>query len=1180
MRTNAQAIRNKFAVIFLAMAPLVPALAQDSIPPAGAAQIQALVQEKLNRTPAQRKMDSQIIYNAKLAAGQRIAPGLPDSFRPAALERSTEGLIHVDIDADVNNALLQAIRALRGRVESAFPQYKSVRAWIPLPAAETLAGRDDVHFVKPAAQGRTNPIALPSQRLVNIRAQLARALPAVEAGTNGGAIPNLGSSSGPGPDTNGVKAHGADLVHAAGIFGAGLKIGVLSDGVTSLANEQAANRLPAVTVIAGQSGDGPGPCPSTPMVTPPTCPDEGTALLEVVYSMAPAAQLYYATAQGGEAQFAANIKALQAAGCTIIVDDVTYGDEPVFQDGTVAQAVNSVTALGVMYFSSAANSGNLDSSTSGTWEGDFNPTGSTVSFPDPRMGIIHSFGATNYEVLTAKAQNYYAIQWSDPYSGASDDYDLYILDPTGATVEAFSNNTQSGSQPPIELINDSSSIVVNSRIVIVKVSGATRALHLDTDRGSISIGTAGNTFGHNAAASAFTVAAADVANAGGGIFTGGTANPPESFSSDGPRQIFFDPSGNPITPGNFLFATNGGTTLAKVDFMAADGVTTGVPQFPSFFGTSAAAPHAAAIAALIKSADPSLTNAQIKNILYTTSLNVSNFMPRTVGSGIVMANLGVAAVVAPPVISKSFGALTIPLSGSTSLSFSVTNPAANSVSVSGIGFTDTLPAGLVVSSPSGLTGSCGGGTIGATPASGSVTLTGATLAPGAVCNFSLNVTGIVAGVQSNSVTVASPLGNGNTANASVTVVAPPSITKTFSPDKFIPGGTTTVSFTITNPNTTVSLLGVAFTDSLPAGLLVTSPAVLTTNCIGTETANAGIISLSGASIAASGSCTLSTSVTAPEGIYNNSVQVTSSNGGTGNTSMARVYVATPPNLSKVFGELSIGSPASTTLTFTLTNPNHVVTLDELQFSDTLPTGLVISTPNGLTGSCGGGTITAPDNTEVIMLAGATLLPQTTCTFGVNVTSDGAALGYLTNTTSTVSSTEALPGAAASATIFIGNPLQITYAANPTAGETPLTITNSGASAGGNICVSLYAFNPNAQMVSCCSCQVAADALVTLGVNKDLTNNAVQTSVVIKLVGTTPGGACANSAGTQGTLANGAVASATTLQPVGITNIYNAVYQPFVPSTLSAAEYTQLANVCSATFGGGGLCSSCNPALRH
>ncbi len=160
------------------------------------------------------------------------------------------------------------------------------------------------------------------------------------------------------------------------------------------------------------------------------------------------------------------------------------------------------------------------------------------------------------------------------------------------------------------------------------------------------------------------------------------------------------------------------------------------------------------------------------------------------------------------------------------------------------------------------------------------------------------------------------------------------------------------------------------------------------------------------------------------------------------------------------------------------------------------------------------------------------------------------------------------------------PFQVSVATNLSSGELPVNITNSGASAATNICVSLYTLLPNAQMVSCCSCQVAPDALVTLGVNKDLTNNAVQTPVVIKMVATTPGGTCAASAGTPGTPANGLVAFLTNLQPVGNTNTYNAANQTFVPSSLSAAEYTHLTSACTTNFGGGGLCSSCNPALRH
>jgi hypothetical protein len=156
--------RNKLGFLLLALAGLGPALGQGSNTAADTSQIQALLKEKLSRNPAQRKLDSQILFNARLAAGQPIAPGLPDSFKPAPLEKSADGLIHVDIDAEVTPGLQSAIKELGGRVELALAQYKSVRAWIPLAAAEKLAERADVHFVKPAEQSRTNAVMPPGAR--------------------------------------------------------------------------------------------------------------------------------------------------------------------------------------------------------------------------------------------------------------------------------------------------------------------------------------------------------------------------------------------------------------------------------------------------------------------------------------------------------------------------------------------------------------------------------------------------------------------------------------------------------------------------------------------------------------------------------------------------------------------------------------------------------------------------------------------------------------------------------------------------------------------------------------------------------------------------------------------------------------------------------------------------------
>jgi hypothetical protein len=340
-------------------------------------------------------------------------------------------------------------------------------------------------------------------------------------------------------------------------------------------------------------------------------------------------------------------------------------------------------------------------------------------------------------------------------------------------------------------------------------------------------------------------------------------------------------------------------------------------------------------------------------------------------------------------------------------------------------------------------------------------------------------------------------------------------------------------------------------------------------------------------------------VTAPEGIYVNSVQVTSTNGGTGNTSSATVYVASPPSLSKVFGEVSIGAGSSTTLSFTLMNPNHTVTLDALQFSDTLPAGLVISTPSVITGSCGGGTIIAPAGNNLITVGSATLAPQASCAFSVNVTADGTVMGYLTNTTSTVTSTEALPGAAASATIFVGNPFQVSYGANLNIGDSAIDIANTGASgapllgpgfggASGNICVNVYAFDPSEELIACCSCLITPDQTVNLGVNRDLTvktlTGAIPTSVTIKLLSTLAGGdgtgtSCTNSAAsvTSAQLANGMASWGTTLHATPPVGSYATTERAFTGATLSAGELASAGGRCAAILGNGsgfGVCNSC------
>ena len=135
---------------------------------------------------------------------------------------------------------------------------------------------------------------------------------------------------------------------------------------------------------------------------------------------------------------------------------------------------------------------------------------------------------------------------------------------------------------------------------------------------------------------------------------------------------------------------------------------------------------------------------------------------------------------------------------------------------------------------------------------------------------------------------------------------------------------------------------------------------------------------------------------------------------TSSGSFAPVVVA--PTLAKAFGAASIAIGGSTSLTFTVTNPNAGASLTGVAFTDTLPAGLVVATPNGLSGSCGGGTITATAGSATVSLAGATLPASGTCTFSVNVT--GTVLGPKVNTTGNITSTESGPGGTATASVTV------------------------------------------------------------------------------------------------------------------------------------------------------------------
>lgn len=143
--------------------------------------------------------------------------------------------------------------------------------------------------------------------------------------------------------------------------------------------------------------------------------------------------------------------------------------------------------------------------------------------------------------------------------------------------------------------------------------------------------------------------------------------------------------------------------------------------------------------------------------------------------------------------------------------------------------------------------------------------------------------------------------------------------------------------------------------------------------------------------------------------------------GGGGSSGTPPPVKLPPTLTKAFGAASVALNGSTTLSFHVANPNASLALSGVAFTDSLPAGEIVSTPNGLTGSCGSGTITAAARSNSVSLSSATLSAGASCSFAVNVT--GTASGTQKNTTGAVTSTEAGSGATASATLIVAGPSQ-------------------------------------------------------------------------------------------------------------------------------------------------------------
>lgn len=386
-----------------------------------------------------------------------------------------------------------------------------------------------------------------------------------------------------------------------GIDGTGITIGILSDSYNQLngeADDIASGDLPNDVQVLDDSAAGP-------------IIDEGRAMAQLVHDIAPGADIIFHTAFNGLANFAQGVLDLANAGADVIVDDVGNLGAPMFQDGVVAQAVDQVVAEGVVYFSSAGNSSN-NSYEAPYFDSNLNGLG---------LSNLHSFTPGNPDdvvqeiEIPAFGQVLLSVQWDEPFAssggaGSASDIDVALIDSTSVLASGTFPNIGGDAFEILSYFNSSPNPITVGLVIGVFQGPVPNRIKWIDFRGpkfTTPASDASTIFGHPNSAGAIATGAAqyDLTPSFG-------VTPPilESFSSVGGLEILFDTAGNPLSAPE---------DRTKPEIVAPDGVDTTFfgfedfdnTGFPNFFGTSAAAPNAAAVAALQLQCDPLLTPAAI-----------------------------------------------------------------------------------------------------------------------------------------------------------------------------------------------------------------------------------------------------------------------------------------------------------------------------------------------------------------------------------------------------------------------------------------------------------------------------------------------------------------------------------------------------------------------------------------
>lgn len=624
---------------------------------------------------------------------------------PGSLLRRPDGRFVVEITvADTGPTTLDGLRIAGASVISVSPSVPVVTAEVPAAALHAVAASRGVIRVDEVLTPEVGGTGLTGEGQSGAATSAACATGTVSEG-----------------DTQ-LRAALARSTY--GVDGTGVRVGVLSDSYDNLGG--------AATDVAAAELPGPGnPCGRTTPVTVQADlasggTDEGRAMAQIVHDLAPGSPLSFATAFNGPSDFATQIVNLKNNGAKVIVDDITYYNEPMYQDGAIAKAVADVHAAGVSYYSSSANSTvTVGGKSVGSYEtGGYRATTCPASVTARGEVDCHDFdpgtGADAGDTMTVPNGKTlrFSLGWNQPAFGVTTDLDAYLLDSGGNIVAKSEANNRAAAGTPYEFISwaNSTGTAQTYRLVIGRFTGPDVRFKVIFHRApftSVQWNTAagGDTFGptafgHNIARFGASVAAVPYSNAA----------TVESYSSRGPATYCWAAQSG-FTPAAALPACETRT----IDLAATDGTRNSffgalVSGVFRFYGTSAAAPHAAATAALLRQKDPCRTPAEVLAAQKAGATAVGAFGVNDVGAGLVRADVAIGAAL-----------------GCTAQTLTFTTPppvgAANGTS---FGVSASATSGLAVTIAT--TGPCSGGGIGAATISTDPSATG-------TCTISLSQAG-------------------------------------------------------------------------------------------------------------------------------------------------------------------------------------------------------------------------------------------------------------------------------------------------------------------------------------------------------------------------------------------------------------------------------------------------------